>query len=58
VEKQPSFPDAVAYRLIDDGFDPLLEWLDAHPDRDVTEFVGWHPLVDSSPPLSRAATTI
>jgi hypothetical protein len=32
------FPDAVAYRSIDQALDRFMKWLDANPDRDVTEF--------------------
>ena len=56
--EQPSrFPDALGFRSIDAGFDLLGEWLDAHPDRDVTEYWGWReaggqpetPAADSTP---------
>jgi hypothetical protein len=58
MEQQGRFPDALGSRSIDEGFGPLIEWLDAHPDRDVTEYPGWReavshpevPATDSTPP--------
>lgn len=31
----------MASSSLDEGFDLLLDWLDAYPDRDVTVFPGW-----------------
>jgi hypothetical protein len=58
MEKQEFFPDAVAYQSIDEDFDPLVEWLDAHPDRDVTEFMGWREVVNTPHHFVMAATNL
>ena len=41
MEKQNHLADAVAYQFLEQGFDLLIAWLDAHPERDVTEFTDW-----------------
>ena len=50
-EKQNLFPDAFACQSIDEDFGPLMDWLDAHPDRDVSEFDGWREVFPDSSPL-------
>ena len=51
---QDFFPDAIACDSINEGFDPLMEWLDMHPDRDVSEFAGWREVASSPRPLTAA----
>ena len=54
MQTQDFFPDAIACHSIDDGFGPLMEWLDTHPDRDVSEFAGWREVVSRPRPLTAA----
>ena len=56
MEQHDFFPDSVAYQSLEEGFHSLIEWLDAHPDRDVREFAGWRDM-PSSPPPPRDSTT-